>query len=471
MKFLPEPLGMPIPIPDLSGEIDHAHWKVICDLLPDGVVLVDANGLVVYLNPAAESLNEVRAQEWINREFTDFIVTSCLCCDALRQAWRLSKRLPEMPVHTSGRTIFISSRVLRDSNSLPCGYLFFQRKLPATNEMDAAPRLKSNADINISETLQISSFPRREYEIGVRAMNANSRILLLGESGTGKTRFAQQLHAGSSRCQGQFIHVSCAGIPESLFESEMFGYDRGSFTGALNKGKAGLIEAADGGTLFLDEIGEMPLALQAKLLLVLESGRMYRLGATQSKKVDIQVIAATNRDLEQMVVSGHFRRDLYYRLSVITLVQPPLRQQRELIASLLDHFLERYGKRRSQTLQLTDACRAALLNYDYPGNVRELQNIVEYISVVADGIADLAHLPSRVCQSSDQHQAFLLSHPVHGEQVDSQNLQQGSLKEIVRKYEHGIVAAAISRYGSKRKAAEILQTDIATIVRKSRESG
>ena len=468
MKFLPEPLGMPAPIPNISGQLDHAHWKAICDLLPDGVVLVDANGLVVYLNPTAESLNEVRCQEWINREFTDFIGTSCLCCDELRQAWRLSKRLSEMPVYASGRTILISARVLRNDSSLPCGYIFFQRKLPTINEMNVAPSLKDRADLNVSETLQISSFPQQEYEIGVRAMNANSRILLLGESGTGKTRFAQQLHAGSARCHGQFIHVSCAGIPESLFESEMFGYDRGSFTGALNKGKAGLIEAADGGTLFLDEIGEMPLALQAKLLLVLESGQMYRLGATQAKKVDIQVIAATNRDLEQMVTSGHFRRDLYYRLSVITLVQPPLRQQREQIASLLDHFLERYGKRRGKTLRMTNVCRAALLRYDFPGNVRELQNIIEYVSVMADEIADLEHLPLRVRQNTDAHHLPVELYNVNGEKLDPQNLQQGSLKEIVRKYEHDIVAAAISRYGSKRKAAEILQTDIATIVRKSR---
>jgi transcriptional regulator with PAS, ATPase and Fis domain len=472
MRFAQTPLDArrPFNAADIPGFLNDPRWEAICDLIPEGVTVVDAGGLVSYLNPAAESLNELRKTEWLGRPFEDFIEESCLRCEALRDAWRGTQRLAETAVRAGERMVSISARPLRDSQGMPCGFLFFQRKLSSPSAAPGAPLLEPGE----RPLFAASALWEDAYRIGRRAIDMNSRVLLLGESGVGKTELARQLHVNSSRRHGHFIHVSCAGIPESLFESEMFGYDRGSFTGALSKGKAGLIEAADGGTLFLDEIGEMPLALQAKLLVVLESGRVHRLGSTQPKTVDIRVIAATNRDLEQLVAEGKFRSDLYYRLSVITLSLPPLREQKILIRPLLDYFVAAAGKRRGKPFALAPECHPVLEAYGFPGNVRELQNLVEYLAVVCDEVAQVKHLPRQVGVA----RATRAEAPAATNHAPQQAMQPGpapapgtegaSLKSLVREFENGLISDAIARYGSKRKAAEMLQTDIATIVRKSR---
>lgn len=466
MRFAQTPLDArrPFNAADIPGFLGDPRWEAICDLIPEGVTAVDAGGVVTYMNTSAESLNELRKTEWIGRTFEDFIDESCLRCEALRNAWRGAQRLPDTAVRAGERMVSISARPLRDSQGLPCGYLFFQRKLSSPSSAQSAPV----RDAGERPLFAASALWDEAYRIGLRAIDMNSRVLLLGESGVGKTELARQLHTNSTRRHGHFIHVSCAGIPESLFESEMFGYDRGSFTGALSKGKAGLIEAADGGTLFLDEIGEMPLALQAKLLVVLESGRVHRLGSTQPKTVDIRVIAATNRDLEQLVAEGKFRSDLYYRLSVITLSLPPLREQKMLIGPLLDYFVALAGERRGKPFALAAECRPLLEAHGFPGNVRELQNLVEYLAVVCDEVAQIKHLPRQVgsvrapLNDATPNATPAVSPP------NTANLEGASLKSLVREFENSLIADAITRYGSKRKAAEMLQTDIATIVRKSK---
>jgi transcriptional regulator with PAS, ATPase and Fis domain len=470
VKFASLPLSAQSsgPKAGLSGFFSDPRWEAVCDQFPDGVVVADAQGLIVYLNPAAESLNEVRRIEWIGRSFADFIDSSRLCCDALKDAYRLGQRLSGALVDMGRRTVSISTRVLHDSGGMPGGVLFLQHKLPVaqSTSFPAPSELRTTASHRLFDT---SALWGDAYRIGMRAMKMNSRILLLGESGVGKTELARRLHADTGERRGQFVHVSCAGIPESLFESEMFGYDRGTFTGALSKGKPGLIEAADGGTLFLDEVGEMAIPLQAKLLLVLESGCVYRLGSTQPKQVDIRVIAATNRDLGKLVEAGKFREDLYHRLSVIPLKLSALRDCRSLIGSLLDHFVAAASEYRGNPLMLSGACRDALLQYHYPGNVRELENIIEYLSVVAEDVAQLDELrqflrPPPHPSSPPAAQATAAP-PSAGFGAEP---EASSLKSMVQRYEATLIAAAINRYGSKRKAAAMLQTDIATIVRKSK---
>ena len=466
MRFAQIPLEArrPFNAADIPSFLGDPRWEAICDLIPEGVAVVDAGGLVTYMNTSAERLNELRKTEWLGRTFEDFIEESCLRCDALRDAWRKAQRLPDMAVRAGERMVSISARPLRDSQGLPCGYLFFQRKFSSPSSAQHAPM----RDEGERPLFAASALWDEAYRIGLRAIDMNSRVLLLGESGVGKTELARQLHANSTRRHGHFIHVSCAGIPESLFESEMFGYDRGSFTGALSKGKAGLIEAADGGTLFLDEIGEMPLALQAKLLVVLESGRVHRLGSTQPKTVDIRVIAATNRDLEQLVAEGKFRSDLYYRLSVITLSLPPLREQKMLIGPLLDYFVTVAGVRRGKPFTLSPECRPLLEAYGFPGNVRELQNLVEYLAVVCDDVGHVKHLPRQVGFARAAPDASGATYPAQPDAANAMCTEGSSLKSLVREFENGLIADAIARCGSKRKAAEMLQTDIATIVRKSK---
>ena len=215
------------------------------------------------------------------------------------------------------------------------------------------------------------------------AARADSTVVITGESGTGKDVLARFIHARSARSELPMIAVNCAALPDSLFESEFFGHERGAFTGATAT-KRGLIEAADGSTLFLDEVGEMPAQIQVKLLRFLEEGRFRRVGATRDRESDVRVIAATNRNLAEDVRQGRFRADLFYRLNVISLHVPPLRQRREDIPALVEHFLAVFRERFNRpALDLSDEARRRLAAYDWPGNVRELRNCLERAAALA----------------------------------------------------------------------------------------
>jgi len=213
---------------------------------------------------------------------------------------------------------------------------------------------------------------------------ADSTVLIQGESGTGKELVARALHNLSRRAKAPMISVNCAAIPESLIESELFGHEKGAFTGA-SAGRAGLVEAADGGTLFLDEIGELPLEAQARLLRVLQEGEIRRVGSVQSQKVDVRLIAATHRDLKTLARQGQFREDLYYRLNVIALALPPLRERGQDILEIANSFLQRQGQRMGRDdLNLAEEAQQAILHYRWPGNVRELENAIERAAILSE---------------------------------------------------------------------------------------
>ncbi len=232
----------------------------------------------------------------------------------------------------------------------------------------------------------VGASPRmqRIFRLIAKIAPTDSTVLLQGESGTGKELVARSIHLQSRRAQGPFVPVNLGAIPETLMESELFGSARGAFTGAATD-RRGLIESADRGTLFLDEIGDMPLATQVKLLRMLESSEVRRLGDTSSRVVDIRVIAATNRDLQRRVAQGRFREDLYYRLNVILIELPPLRERRGDIGLLASYFLERIGAREGRSWRFAPEARALLERYDYPGNVRELENAIEHAAAVSEG--------------------------------------------------------------------------------------
>ncbi|TCK06314.1 sigma-54-dependent transcriptional regulator [Phorcysia thermohydrogeniphila] len=212
---------------------------------------------------------------------------------------------------------------------------------------------------------------------------AEAPVLILGESGVGKELIARFIHRESGR-KGKFVAVNCAAIPRDLFESELFGYEKGAFTGAL-KAKKGLFEEADGGTLFLDEIGELPLELQPKLLRVLQEGKVRRVGATLEREVDVKIVAATNRDLRELVEKGEFREDLYYRLNVLTLKIPPLRERPEDILELTGFFLKKYSDKYGKKVEITPEALQKLLSYSFPGNVRELENLLHRLVIFSEG--------------------------------------------------------------------------------------
>jgi transcriptional regulator with PAS, ATPase and Fis domain len=231
-------------------------------------------------------------------------------------------------------------------------------------------------------------------------------VLISGESGTGKELLAQSIHNASNRSQYPFVAINCAAVPESLLESELFGYESGSFTGALKEGKSGLFEQANKGTIFLDEVGDMPLSLQARMLRVIQERQVTRIGSSKVINIDIRIIAATNGNLADACRCGKFREDLYYRLNVLPLVVPPLRDRREDILPLLDYFLDNYHAKK---VKISPEVKDILLGYRWAGNVRELQNVAAYLAFVVDGQVTLDTLPQYILEVAEDFQAELES--------------------------------------------------------------
>jgi len=287
-----------------------------------------------------------------------------------------------------------------------------------------------------------------------------STVLLLGESGTGKELVARLLHAESARKKGPFIAINCGAIPETLLESELFGHVKGAFTDA-SRNKSGLIEEANGGTLFLDEIGELPLSLQVKLLRFLQEDEIRRVGDVKDFKVDVRVVAATARDLGEMTKSGGFREDLYYRLNVLQLRVPPLRDRKDDIPLLVEHFMTKYGERlgRANMHIARDALRM-LLDYRWPGNIRELENTIERAMVLADGDEiDVNSLPEKLRE--DTHPPSL---PLLGDDL--------SVKKAVRTIERELIRRSLEKTGGNRtRAAELLEISHRALLYKIKEYG
>jgi len=280
-------------------------------------------------------------------------------------------------------------------------------------------------------------------------------VMLRGESGTGKELVAHAIHYGSDRADGPFIKVSCAALPDTLLESELFGYEKGAFTGAAAS-KMGRFEMANGGTLFLDEIGDIPASTQVKLLRVLQEKEFERVGGTQTIRVDIRLITATNKDLEAEVRSGKFREDLYYRLNVIPVFLPPLRERHEDIPQLVNHFLQRANQENKKNVKyISDAAMEYLRNYSWPGNVRELENAVERAVVLCTGdtlVPELFPIPGvRKIQT-----VSVLEHSAEGI-VKTQGTGNGSLPKSVEELERQMIQEALRQTGgNQRKASRLL---------------
>ncbi len=243
--------------------------------------------------------------------------------------------------------------------------------------------LKAELSIKTKNFFSVSSGPSMAevQELIRKVAPTKAGVLLLGESGTGKTLVAEIIHELSERARGPFIKVNCAALPDNLLESELFGYDKGAFTGAV-EGKMGRVEQADGGTIFLDEIGELPMVLQAKLLRFLQEREFERLGSTKTKKVDVRIVAATNKLLADAVAQGSFREDLYYRLNVFPIRVPPLRERREDLAPLISFFCDKISHEYGHAPNFTQAAMDKLITYGWPGNVRELENLIERLAII-----------------------------------------------------------------------------------------
>ena len=322
-------------------------------------------------------------------------------------------------------------------------------------------RQEVRADARFGEIVVGSPAMRRAMEVVQKVAPHSSTVLITGASGTGKELIARMLHRESSRADHAFVPVNCGGVPEQLLESEFFGFVKGAFTGA-DRDKPGLFEAADGGTLFLDEVGELPGSLQVKLLRALQEGEVRRVGATETKKVDVRIISATNRDLEEAVESGDFRKDLYYRLAVVPVHLPHLRARQEEIPQLVAHLVERHSRRLNVEVDGIDPeAMELLLNYAWPGNIRELENVIERALVLTDDRRiSLEDLPEAVRRPSPEGA---------GLSVDGDDL---SVKRQGARLERHLIARALDRTGgNKTQAAELLELSPRALRYKIQEYG
>ncbi len=294
---------------------------------------------------------------------------------------------------------------------------------------------------------------RRIFDTLEKVIPTKSNILILGESGTGKGMIAEIIHCSSPRRDKPFMSINCSAIPENLLESELFGYRKGAFTGASTD-KTGLIVMADGGTLFLDEIGDMPIGLQSKLLKVIETGEVLPLGDTKPKVVDVRIIAATNKDLEAMIERGEFREDLYYRLNVIEITLPPLRERKDDIPLLVRRFIEIYSRENNKVVRgIDDDALAVLREYRWYGNVRELRNVIERAVVLCESeVITVKDLPEKIKRREAHHGT--------------------TLRESLSSLERGLILERLSQHNwNKEETARELGIDLATLYRKMKKLG
>jgi two-component system response regulator AtoC len=302
---------------------------------------------------------------------------------------------------------------------------------------------------------------KQAIEVALKVARHPSPVMITGESGTGKELVARLIHGESDRADAVFIPLNCGAIPENLLESELFGYVKGAFTGA-DRDKPGLFEAASGGTLFLDEIGEMPPTLQVKMLRVLQEGEVRRLGESKSRQVDVRLVSATNKNLEDEIRDARFRSDLYYRISVVPIHLVPLRQRREEVPLLVRHFLEQNNRRLHLAINGVDPeAMRALLDYRWPGNVRELENTIERAMVLADG--------DRITLADVPHNITAPVMPLDGIELSDDEL---SVKKHGEVLERRLIRLALERTGgNKTRAAELLELSSRALLYKIREYG
>jgi sigma-54 dependent transcriptional regulator, acetoin dehydrogenase operon transcriptional activator AcoR len=425
----------------------------IMNSIDEGIAATDESGSIVYLNSILEDMLGAPNSALIGRTVTDVLDVPCvaaLIADGVEfNNVELRAHHAKSEVHAlmSGRRV-----TLENKNA---GAIFALKKMEdvyqVINNLTGSP-LSTSFDQIIGD----SAVMRQLKDTALRVATGSSSILITGESGTGKEVFARAIHYASPRSKSPFIAINCAAMPESLIESELFGYEEGTFTGGIRGGRPGKFQLAHGGTIFLDEIGDMPLHLQPKLLRVLQEKSIEKLGGHKSVAVDVRLIAATNKDLEAMVERGEFREDLFYRINVIPLRIPPLRERPKDTSLLLSNFLDQYGAKLNKKIKgFTADAERALLSYPWRGNVRELANVVEYaINMEPSAYITTNSLPFRVL---GKREALTPAKPPPTWRSTEQQMIRSLCDEL------GTSVAA------KRQIAEELGVSLATLYRKLKD--
>lgn len=447
-------------------------FREVCQNLYDGIHITDGEGRVLFVNEAYTRTTGIRSEDILGRKVAEIEAEGVFYTGSVT----------ERVLQTRQRVNSVATVLGLNKDLLVTGTPIFDKKgnirLVVTNTRDF-PALKNlekqllaleEEHQKTSEELEYlrhlqhgdrqiiyrSEAMASVMELIRQVAQTDVTVLITGESGTGKELIANELYRQSARRDKPFIKVNCAAIPPDLLESELFGYEAGAFTGARKAGKAGMFELADKGIILLDEIGDMPMALQAKLLRVLQQKELIRVGGNHTVKLDIRVLASTNKNLQEEVKRGNFREDLFYRLNVVPIEIKPLRERKEDIPVLAEAFLAVYNKKYNKEMQISSGGINQLVEYAWPGNTRELENLIERIVVT--------NPPRSVI--SRRHVFTALN--TGSISPRKKSADTGSLKEQMAKYEKAIILHAIEQEGSIRKAAKYLGVDHSTLVKKCR---
>ncbi len=437
----------------------------------DGIFVTDGAGKVTRLNRAYERLTAIKRSEIIGKTMAELVKNGYYSESVTLKV--LKSGQPESIVQEvkNGKTIMVTGTPVLDKAGNTTRVVTNVRDVTELNrlqdELCTMRTLRSHYEVELNSLRlnqgdgQYVIRSKKMLEIRTLAMRiaqVDSTVLIHGESGVGKEMVAEMIHEGGKRKSKPFIKINCASIPENLLEAELFGYAPGSFTGASSKGKSGLFEAAKNGTIFMDEVGEMSLPLQSKLLRVIQEKEITRIGDTRPIAVNVRIITATNRDLEQMVKEKSFRKDLFFRLNVVPVFIPPLRERSEAIVPMIYHFLAKYNKRFGFSKQLDPEAVDILTTHGWPGNVRELENVIERLVVITAGeIIGATDIPDTIRR------------PNGGGSLPT--LSGRPLKEILEEVEARAIAEALKTHGTTRKAAEALGVNQSTVVRKASRYG
>ena len=434
----------------------------------DGILVTDKDGKILFVNSSYERVAEIKRSDMEGKSMRDLInpvwMPNSVAYVVAEQKTTVSKR----QIVKSGRHIMVTGKPIFDRDGEIKKIVINARDITEIYDLSEElqksksaeklymERLSDFSQMNqkASPILAVSKEMKDALSLAEKVANFQATVLILGESGVGKEEVAKFIHKNRDK---PFIAINCGAIPDNLLESELFGYEKGAFTGAINTGKEGLLEAAAGGTVFLDEIGETPLDFQVKLLRFLESKEIRRVGSNHSKSVDVRVLAATNRNLETMIEEGTFRRDLYYRINVVQIEVPPLRKRKEDIVPLASFFLQKYNQKYGQEKLLTMELVDELEKYQWVGNVRELKNVIENMVIVSNNeYLQTEDLPWDVKDKKMQKRRLI-------DEISEQDLTLG---EAVAELEKQILLRTRETCSSTREMAVKLDVNQSTIVRK-----
>ncbi|MBI9084369.1 MAG: sigma 54-interacting transcriptional regulator [Desulfobacterales bacterium] len=468
------------------------YFGPILDLIGDGIYISDRQGCTLRINAMYERLTGLNRKNLVGRNVEVLTTEGGMDTILNPQIVKTGKPATSIQTDSKGKKLVLNGHPIFDDNGEVALVVTFVRDVTLLAQLRAQILTQRkqiekyrtnvqyiNEDISLKRPLIAHSPVMVDLNHRVEHLAAtDATILLQGETGVGKDVYARRIHQASTRAGKPFVKVDCPTIPETLFESELFGYAPGAFSGAHAKGKLGFLEMADKGTLFLDEVGELPLGMQAKLLRMLQDREFVRVGSTKTRSVDVRVISATNRDLEKEMKNGRFRSDLYYRLRVAVVTIPPLRERQADIIPLAKHFLERYTNRYKKTLRFDPAALDLFSGYHWPGNIREIQNLIQSMVITNQNsdikISDLpSNMVCHIAEPSPLPVASAAQQPLTPE-LDFSDLHQEidegnrSLKEIMADIERQILSYALKKHGSQDNVAKRFKMDRSTLFRKQR---